>query len=1129
MSRLISRAENWETVYQAFQDINFSAFDYNAVKQSLIDYLRLYFPESFNDFIETSEFIAVIETFAYIAELMAYRYDLDAHENFITLAQRKESVLRLAKMLSYTSSRNLPARGFVKVTSVSTTENVFDSNGTNLANVRVAWNDQTNTNWKEQFILVMNRILAQEFGTVTPTDRTQLNDVVFELYAMNNIPSNTGVYSYTASINGKTYPMEAVPSAFDDLGPVERRPANDQAFVIMYASDGLGDGSETTGFLMVTKQGTLQRYRATFDGVTPNQTYDLRVSNINEIDVWVNNVDPTTGATLNDSVFSGGSPRPTVKSGEWVAVDLANAQNIIFNTNTNRHKYEIETLDSDQIRFIFGDGEFADIPSGSFDFWARVSANDSSYIPVTAVTNVPITMTYLDDLQRTQTLTMTISLTSSLQNAATSEDIEHIRQYAPSVYYTQDRMVNGRDYNVFPLQDPSILKLRSVNRTFAGDTRYIAWNDPTTTYEDVKIFGDDLLLYYMNQEASVETPTVTSAELVSSYIQPAIGSMDLFVRLIQEGVPQVEIRKSFSTDEETLIETLLNTPGTSVIYFYFDRANGYQWVPSTTAPAALGYPPSLIYSYDGGVTNYSTSPSSANGGLILSTSGLPEALIVVERLNPLEDKWSVTRLATEIIAESPTTEFWSENQGARTIDYDTDLSSYDLINILKANPDDTRAKLMTQNWGFNVLDQVLISSGLPDAGLPDINKLQVIPLDTNGDHVPDNMDLADIINPKIEFTAAATGYELPVYYISGYGDVNIISGVGTATEYTPVDVPQTLIDVAPATYTIVSFSVANSYVTVSGDHTADFIDGQEFVVTGSTNGDGRYRIVSATLNGGNTDIEVAQTVPAGADGANTGTVTSVVVVQVNEYVYFMRQALDQPWVPQATTYENINSYLLDNASSLGFWKRERGRDGLNFEWLHLTRQFQLVDPAATNIIDMFVLTVGYYNALTDWLAGRATQPTAPTPLDLRTSYSYLLDNKMISDTVILHSGNIKILFGGNADPTLRARFEVVRSPNATITDNQVKTTIVNTVRNFFDLNYWEYGETFYFTELASAIHADLVGEISSVVLVPTYASNQFGDMFQVFAREDELFLPDITVSDIEIVESYTPTNLRLNG
>ena len=67
--------------------------------------------------------------FAYIGELFAYRLDLNAHENFITQAQRKESILRLAKLISYTPTRNLPARGLVKYTSITTTEQIFDSNG----------------------------------------------------------------------------------------------------------------------------------------------------------------------------------------------------------------------------------------------------------------------------------------------------------------------------------------------------------------------------------------------------------------------------------------------------------------------------------------------------------------------------------------------------------------------------------------------------------------------------------------------------------------------------------------------------------------------------------------------------------------------------------------------------------------------------------------------------------------------------------------------------------------------------------------------------------------------------------------------------------------------------------------
>jgi hypothetical protein len=115
-------AESWEKVYAAFQSINFSAYDYDTVKQSLIDYLKIYHKESFNDFIESSELIALLEIFAYIAEQLAYRVDMLSHENFITTAQRKQSILKLAKLISYKASRNYPATGLVKLNSITISE-----------------------------------------------------------------------------------------------------------------------------------------------------------------------------------------------------------------------------------------------------------------------------------------------------------------------------------------------------------------------------------------------------------------------------------------------------------------------------------------------------------------------------------------------------------------------------------------------------------------------------------------------------------------------------------------------------------------------------------------------------------------------------------------------------------------------------------------------------------------------------------------------------------------------------------------------------------------------------------------------------------------------------------------------
>ena len=148
----------------------------------------------------------------------------------------------------------------------------------------------------------------------------------------------------------------------------ERRPLNNSNFTLLYGTDGLGDGSNTTGFFCFTKQGSLQKFNATFDGITPSQVYTIPIDNINDTDVWVNQIDPLTGDIIQGDTGTVVRERGDVgKAGEWVPVDIAHAQNVIFNTNPRRTKYEVETRDNNRVRLIFGDGEFANIPSGTFD------------------------------------------------------------------------------------------------------------------------------------------------------------------------------------------------------------------------------------------------------------------------------------------------------------------------------------------------------------------------------------------------------------------------------------------------------------------------------------------------------------------------------------------------------------------------------------------------------------------------------------------------------------------------------------------------------------------------------------------------------------------------------------------
>jgi hypothetical protein len=180
--------EDWKRLYQTFREADFQSYDFETLRKSFIDYLRLYYPETFNDYVESSEFIALLDVMAFMGQALAFRNDLNARENFLDTAERRDSVVRLANLVSYTPKRNTAAQGMLKVFSVSTTENIQDFNGINLSNVIVDWNDPTNPNWFEQFTTIINAALidSQKYGQ--PGNAQDILGVRTDEYSINLVP-----------------------------------------------------------------------------------------------------------------------------------------------------------------------------------------------------------------------------------------------------------------------------------------------------------------------------------------------------------------------------------------------------------------------------------------------------------------------------------------------------------------------------------------------------------------------------------------------------------------------------------------------------------------------------------------------------------------------------------------------------------------------------------------------------------------------------------------------------------------------------------------------------------------------------------------------------------------------------
>ena len=68
-----------------------------------------------------------------------------------------------------------------------------------------------------------------------------------------------------------------------------------------------------------------------------------------------------------------------------------------------------------------------------------------------------------------------MTTTSDFSENYAAETFESVRRIAPRAYYTQDRMVNAQDYNIYPLTLGAnvISKSKAINTTFSGKSPFL--------------------------------------------------------------------------------------------------------------------------------------------------------------------------------------------------------------------------------------------------------------------------------------------------------------------------------------------------------------------------------------------------------------------------------------------------------------------------------------------------------------------------------------------------------------------------------------------------------------------------------------------------------------------------------
>jgi len=1118
-------AEDWTKIYQSFKNAEFQSYDFETLRRTMITYLRENYPEDFNDYIDSSEYVALIDLIAFLGQNLSFRIDLNARENFLETAQRRDSILRLARLINYNAKRNTPANGLLKITSIATTESVIDNNGINLANSIIGWNDPTNSNWYQQFISIINAAMTNPTVFGKPFAAATINGIATEQYKINTSTTDVPIYSFNKNIAGTQMSFELVPSTFSGQTYIyEDTPLPGNNFGIIFQNDNKGSSSANTGFFIQFRQGSLTAQNFNVANPVPNELIGVNVSNINDTDVWLWQMS-ADGKTHQDL---------------WTKVAATTGNNVIYNSlNQNiRNIYSVLSRDTDQIDLSFADGSFGNLPNGPFRLYYRQSNGLSYTVKPEQLSNVSVQIPYYSSNGQSNILTIVLSLQYSVTNSAASESNADIQLKAPQAYYTQNRMITAEDYNIAPITvDSDILKVKSVNRVASGISKYYELSDVSGKYSSTNIFANDGILYKKDKEYNFEFTFTSRNEILSvikTQVEPVIDSPS-FKSFYLSKYPQLVLdsasyplswNQSNKTTNQTrgYFKNLTTGPATLGSYasdnlsFFVPGAlvkmippTGQYFLPSgkltsISDDTTRSYIWTQIVNVVGDGANSGAGNLSDGTGPVILTGTIPGTGIPASSASPA----AVIPVFDNIISSSLETEITNLCLSKRNFGLSFDSTTRAWYVVTDANID--------LKSPFSLLFQQDVSNTNKDASW-------MMAFEWTGKKYVVRYRTTEYIFESAQETAFFIDSSKKNYdfvtdtVIKDHVDVLSINKLPTSQGYLGIDyswqVDSAVIE--PDGY-IEPKKVSVSFFDHNDDGQIDDPDAFENIVQSAS---------TSTQTGYLNKFVYFQT---SADGLRYSLYTGDILPYPTEDLVLPEDRIDgQLYYFYDPTVNVVKSY----SSTLGGFVLEptyyaqSGRSGLKFHYVHNSGNERRIDPSKSNIIDIYLLTKAYDSDYRNWLAsGTGTAPLPPTTQSLEENYAATLEPiKAISDELIYHPVNYKVLFGGQAVGPLQGTFKAVVNPARTVSTTDLQTRILAAIEDFFAIQNWDFGQTFNFSELSTYVMNIMTPDITNFVLVPKQ-DNGFGSLYQITCLSNEIFINGATINDIQIITSLTASELK---
>jgi hypothetical protein len=91
--------------------IRYTSREFDSIKQDLVSFVKRYYPDTFQDFQEAGFGSMVLDTTAYVGDLLSFYLDYEVNESFLDTAGEFENIIKIARQMGYRYQPNKTSTG----------------------------------------------------------------------------------------------------------------------------------------------------------------------------------------------------------------------------------------------------------------------------------------------------------------------------------------------------------------------------------------------------------------------------------------------------------------------------------------------------------------------------------------------------------------------------------------------------------------------------------------------------------------------------------------------------------------------------------------------------------------------------------------------------------------------------------------------------------------------------------------------------------------------------------------------------------------------------------------------------------------------------------------------------------